>query len=99
MTKTLTDQAEIVELLYKLKRSEYRGEQAEMNIQRLNVRIDQVRQGWQESQICHAFTFRHFTVNININQIFSMLDIWHESVRLEEISKPYYILKVFSTFV
>ena len=26
----------------KLKMSEYRGEQAEMNIQRLNVRIDQV---------------------------------------------------------
>ena len=35
-------QAEILELIYKLKRSEYRGEQAEMNIQRLNVRIDQV---------------------------------------------------------
>ena len=35
-------QGEIAELLYKLKRSEYRGEQAEMNIQRLNVRIDQV---------------------------------------------------------
>merc|ERR1712181_199755 len=32
-------QNEILELLYKLKRSEYRGEQAEMNIQRLNVRI------------------------------------------------------------
>ena len=37
-------QAEILDLLYKLKRSEYRGEQAEMNIQRLNVRIDQVKQ-------------------------------------------------------
>ena len=35
-------QAEILELIYKLKRSEYRGELAEMNIQRLNVRIDQV---------------------------------------------------------
>jgi len=35
-------QEEILELVYKLKRSEYRGEQAEMNIQRLNVRIDQV---------------------------------------------------------
>merc|ERR1719494_1720626 len=34
-------QNEILELMYKLKRSEYRGEQAEMNIQRLNVRIDQ----------------------------------------------------------
>ena len=29
-------------LRYKSKMSEYRGEQAEMNIQRLNVRIDQV---------------------------------------------------------
>merc|ERR1711885_55951 len=37
-------QAEILDLLYKLKRSEYRGEQAEMNIQRLNVRIDQVEE-------------------------------------------------------
>merc|ERR1712012_1135308 len=35
---------EILDLLYKLKRSEYRGEQAEMNIQRLNVRIDQVEE-------------------------------------------------------
>ena len=37
-------QAEILELIYKLKRSEYRGEQAEMNIQRLNVRIDQIEE-------------------------------------------------------
>merc|ERR1711872_703494 len=37
-------QAEILELIYKLKRSEYRGEQAEMNIQRMNVRIDQVEE-------------------------------------------------------
>merc|ERR1719151_368998 len=37
-------QNEILELLYKLKRSEYWGEQAEMNIQRLNVRIDQVEE-------------------------------------------------------
>merc|ERR1719410_1265572 len=35
-------QREILELAYKLNRSEYRGEQAEMNVQRLNVRIDQV---------------------------------------------------------
>merc|ERR1711910_274727 len=33
-------QAEIMDLRVKLKASEYRGEQAEMNIQRLNVRID-----------------------------------------------------------
>merc|ERR1712014_38166 len=35
---------EILELLYKLKMSDYRGENAEMNIQRLNVRIDQVEE-------------------------------------------------------
>merc|ERR1712106_728334 len=35
---------EIMDLINKLKRSEYRGEQAEMNIQRLNVRIDQVEE-------------------------------------------------------
>merc|ERR1719411_2552406 len=37
-------QNEILELLYKLKMSDYRGENAEMNIQRLNVRIDQVEE-------------------------------------------------------
>merc|ERR1712072_1330964 len=37
-------QTEILELRNKLKASEYRGEQAEMNIQRLNVRIDQVEE-------------------------------------------------------
>jgi len=37
-------QSEILELRNKLKASEYRGEQAEMNIQRLNVRIDQVEE-------------------------------------------------------
>merc|ERR1711887_317069 len=37
-------QSEIMELRNKLKASEYRGEQAEMNIQRLNVRIDQTEE-------------------------------------------------------
>merc|ERR1719244_1999447 len=37
-------QAEILELMHKLKMTEYRGEQAEMNIQRMNVRIDQVEE-------------------------------------------------------
>ena len=37
-------QEEINELVYKLKRSEYRGEQALMHVQRLNVRIDQVEE-------------------------------------------------------
>merc|ERR550519_2947334 len=44
MAREEGSQAEILELIYKLKRSEYRGEQAEMNIQRLNVRIDQVEE-------------------------------------------------------
>ena len=35
-------QCEILELRQKLKVAEYRGENEEMNIQRLNVRIDQV---------------------------------------------------------
>merc|ERR1711892_455411 len=39
-----TLQLEILELRNKLKGSEYRGEQAEMNIQRLNVRIDQTEE-------------------------------------------------------
>jgi len=37
-------QSEIMELRNKLKASEYHGEQAEMNIQRLNVRIDQTEE-------------------------------------------------------
>jgi len=37
-------QGEIMELRNKLKASDYRGEQAEMNIQRLNVRIDQTEE-------------------------------------------------------
>merc|ERR1712210_447933 len=44
MAREEGSQAEILELIYKLKRSEYRGEQAEMNIQRLNVGIDQVEE-------------------------------------------------------
>eukprot|EP00092_Neocalanus_flemingeri_P089210 GFUD01112867.1.p1 GENE.GFUD01112867.1~~GFUD01112867.1.p1 ORF type:complete len:106 (+),score=44.56 GFUD01112867.1:30-320(+) len=39
-----TFQGEILELRNKLKLSDYRGEQAEMNIQRINVRIDQVEE-------------------------------------------------------
>lgn len=37
-------QTDILELMNKLKLSEYRGEQAEMNVQRMNVRIDQVEE-------------------------------------------------------
>ena len=37
-------QLDILDLSNKLKASEYRGEQAEMNVQRLNVRIDQTEE-------------------------------------------------------
>merc|ERR1719318_2208635 len=37
-------QEDIMELVYKLKRSEYRCEQADMHVQRLNIRIDQVEE-------------------------------------------------------
>merc|ERR1719320_1250681 len=37
-------QSDIMELRNKLKAGDYRGEQAEMNIQRLNVRIDQIEE-------------------------------------------------------
>jgi len=37
-------QSDIMELRIKLKAGDYRGEQAEMNIQRLNVRIDQIEE-------------------------------------------------------
>ena len=37
-------QAQIMDLIHKLKASEYRGENADMNIQRLNVRIDQIEE-------------------------------------------------------
>ena len=37
-------QAQIMDLINKLKASEYRGENADMNIQRLNVRIDQTEE-------------------------------------------------------
>jgi len=44
MQREETLQSEIMELRNKLKASEYLGEQAEMNIQRLNVRIDQTEE-------------------------------------------------------
>ena len=37
-------QVQILELINKLKASEYRGENADMNIQRMNVRIDQIEE-------------------------------------------------------
>merc|ERR1712106_1305929 len=44
MQREETLQSEIMELRNKLKASDYLGEQAEMNIQRLNVRIDQTEE-------------------------------------------------------
>merc|ERR1712122_419817 len=57
-------QNEILELLYKLKRSEYRGEQAEMNIQRLNVRIDQV----EEDLLGEKYKIKK--ISDDLNQVF-----------------------------
>ena len=77
-------QAEILELIYKLKRSEYRGEQAEMNIQRLNVRIDQVF-----SYICHTLTF-NFQPNICL---FVILNCFQKQVEEDLLSEKYKIKK------
>merc|ERR1712111_291168 len=57
-------QNEILELMYKLKASGYRGEQAEMNIQRLNVRIDQV----EEDLLAEKMKIKK--VSDELNQVF-----------------------------
>merc|ERR1739845_194513 len=57
-------QSEIMELRNKLKASEYRGEQAEMNIQRLNVRIDQV----EEDLLAEKMKIKK--VSDELNQVF-----------------------------
>jgi len=57
-------QEEIADLLNMLKRSEYRGEQAEMNIQRLNVRIDQV----EEDLLSEKYKIKK--VSDELNQVF-----------------------------
>jgi len=57
-------QEEIMELVYKLKRSEYRGEQADMHIQRLNVRIDQV----EEDLLAEKYKIKK--INDEVNQTF-----------------------------
>merc|ERR1712210_180186 len=54
-------QEEILELRYKLKMSEYRGEQAEMNIQRLNVRIDQV----EEDLLAEKYKIKKISDDLN----------------------------------
>ena len=57
-------QAEIMDLRIKLKASEYRGGQAEMNIQRLNVRIDQV----EEDLLAEKMKIKK--VSDELNQVF-----------------------------
>jgi hypothetical protein len=59
-------QNEILELLYKLKMSDYRGENAEMNIQRLNVRIDQV----EEDLLSESEKYKIKKVSDDLNQTF-----------------------------
>merc|ERR1712181_203173 len=57
-------QCEILELRQKLKVAEYRGENEEMNIQRLNVRIDQV----EEDLLAEKYKIKR--TSDNLNQIF-----------------------------
>ena len=57
-------QTEIMDLRLKLKASEYRGEQAEMNIQRLNVRIDAV----EEDLLAEKMKIKK--VSDELNQVF-----------------------------
>ena len=63
-------QEEINELVHKLMRSEYRGEQALMHVQRLNVRIDQV----EEDLLTEKFKIQK--ANDELNQTFDdMLNV------------------------
>merc|ERR1719318_1263130 len=61
-------QEEIMELVYKLKRSEYRGEQADMHIQRLNVRIDQV----EEDLLTEKYKIKK--ISDEVNQTFEIFE-------------------------
>ena len=61
-------QEEIMELIYKLKRSEYRGEQADMHIQRLNVRIDQV----EEDLLTEKYKIKK--ISDEVNQTFEIFE-------------------------
>ena len=54
-------QEDIMELVYKLKRSEYRGEQADMHVQRLNVRIDQV----EEDLLAEKYKIKKISDEVN----------------------------------
>merc|ERR1712180_24876 len=65
-------QAEITDWRNKLKLSEYRGEQAEMNIQRMNVRIDQV----EEDLLGEKYKIKK--VSDDLNQTFEdMINMGH----------------------
>ena len=63
-------QYEILELRQKLKVAEYRGENEEMNIQRLNVRIDQVQMSPAVNifSVLFASTFVYKTVSSTDNK-------------------------------
>merc|ERR1712128_269648 len=61
-------QEDIMELVYKLKRSEYRGEQADMHIQRLNVRIDQV----EEDLLTEKYKIKK--ISDEVNQTFEIFE-------------------------
>merc|ERR1719333_554925 len=54
-------QEDIMELVHKLKRSEYRGEQADMHVQRLNVRIDQV----EEDLLAEKYKIKKISDEVN----------------------------------
>merc|ERR1712226_1294037 len=69
MAREEASQAEILELIYKLKRSEYRGEQAEMSIQRLNVRIDQV----EEDLLSEKYKIKK--ISDDLNQTFEVVGV------------------------
>ena len=58
----------IMELLHKLQRMEYRGEQADMHIQRLNVRIDHV----EEELLTEKYKIKK--ISDEVNQTFEIFE-------------------------
>ena len=78
-------QCEILELRQKLKVAEYRGENEEMNIQRLNVRIDQVLEynhhGQDEDHHYHEIII---IINTLIDQVEE--DLLTEKLKIKKVS-------------
>ena len=81
-------QENIMELVYKLKRSEYRGEQADMHVQRLNVRIDQV----EEDLLTEKYKIKK--ISDEVNQTFDdMLNLAVQKRRsVDNYSRRTYII-------